>query len=162
MKIMIGKEIGEMLLENKEQFLIPADRVAHVQLNNRLNHALLVLTKIGYSVIPVLDYDYKIKGLISMPLIIEAITGLEDIDFDKLGEILVSDVMTTDFAVINDPYDLEEVLHLLVNNAFICVTSEDGSFTGIITRSEILKGTNRIAHEFENKYDVIRKTERLH
>ena len=28
MKIMIGKEIGEMLLENKEHFLIPADRVA--------------------------------------------------------------------------------------------------------------------------------------
>ena len=111
MKIMIGKEIGEMLLENKENFLIPADRVAHVQMNNRLNHALLVLTKIGYSVIPVLDHDYKIKGLISMPMIVEAITGLEDIDFDKLGEILVSDVMTTDFAVIDDPYDLEEVLH---------------------------------------------------
>ncbi|EDP67146.1 hypothetical protein CAT7_03629 [Carnobacterium sp. AT7] len=146
----------------QREFLIPADRVAHVQMNNRLNHALLVLTKIGYSVIPVLDHDYKIKGLISMPMIVEAITGLEDIDFDKLGEILVSDVMTTDFAVIDDPYDLEEVLHLLVDNAFICVASDDGSFVGIITRSEILKGTNRIAHEFENKYDVTRKAERSH
>ena len=96
-----------------------------------------------------------------MPMIIEAITGLEDIDFDKLGDILVSDVMETDFAVIDNPYDLEEVLHLLVDNAFICVASDDGSFTGIITRSEILKGTNRIAHEFENKYDVIRKAEQL-
>lgn len=162
MKIMIGKEIGKMLLENKENLLIPADRVAHVQMNNRLNHALLVLTKIGYSVIPVLDNNYKIRGLISMPMIIEAITGLEDINFDKLGDIVVSDVMNTDFAVVNDPYDLEEVLHLLVNHAFICVASDDGSFIGIITRSEILKGTNRIAHEFENKYDVIRKTEHLH
>lgn len=156
---MIGKEIGRMLLENRQNFLIPAEKVAHIQMNNRLDHALLVLTKIGYNVIPVLDMDYKIQGIISMPMIIDAITGIEDIDFDKLGDIQVRDVMKTDFPVINDPYDLEEVLHLLVKHAFVCVASKDGSFTGIVTRSEILKGTNRIAHEFENQFEVTKKTE---
>jgi predicted transcriptional regulator len=156
---MIGKEIGKMLLENKENFLVPAEQVAHIQMTNRLDHALLVLTKIGYTVIPVLDSTYKIRGLISMSMVIEAITSIEDVDFDKLGEISVQDVMQTDFAVIEDPYDLEEVLHLLVRNSFVCVAASDGSFTGIVTRSEILKATNRIAHEFENKYDVKRKIE---
>ena len=154
---MIGKEIGEMLLENQENFLIPAEMVAHVQVNNHLDHALLVLTKVGYSVIPVLDHEYKIKGLISMPMILDAIMVLEKFDYDKLSDTCVHEVMQTDFATINNPYDLEEVLHLLVNHAFICVASEDGSFTGIVTRSEILKGTNRIAHEFENEFDVIKK-----
>lgn len=154
---MIGKEIGKMLLENKEKFLVPAEQVAHIQTTNSLDHALLVLTKIGYTVIPVLDSTYKIRGLISMSMVIEAITTIEDVDFDKLGEISVQDVMETDFAVIENPYDLEEVLHLLVRNSFVCVAAADGSFTGIVTRSEILKATNRIAHEFENKYDVKRK-----
>ena len=156
---MIGKEIGKMLLENQENFLIPAERVAHIQVTNRLDHALLVLTKIGYNVIPVLDAEFKIKGLISMSMIIDAITSIKDIEFSKLGDIRVDEVMQTDFAVINNPYDLEEVLHLLVQNSFVCVASEDGSFTGIVTRSEILKATNHIAHEFENKYDVKRKIE---
>lgn len=156
---MIGKEIGKMLLENQENFLIPAERVAHIQVNNRLDHALLVLTKIGYNVIPVLDAEFKIKGLISMSMIIDAITSIRDIEFSKLGDIRVDEVMQTDFAVIDNPYDLEEVLHLLVQNSFVCVASEDGSFTGIVTRSEILKATNHIAHEFENKYDVKRKIE---
>ncbi len=39
------------------------------------------------------------------------------------------------------------------------MAASDGSFTGIVTRSEILKATNRIAHEFENKYEVKRKIE---
>ena len=156
---MIGKEIGKMLLENKENFLIPAEQVAHIQMTNRLDHALLVLTKIGYTVIPVLDSTYKIRGLISMSMVIDAITSIEDVDFNKLGDICVEEVMQTDFALIEDPYDLEEVLHLLVRNSFVCVASSDGSFTGIVTRSELLKATNRIAHEFENKYDVKRKIE---
>ncbi|WP_317912254.1 cyclic-di-AMP-binding protein CbpB [Carnobacterium maltaromaticum] len=157
---MIGKEIGEMLLENKEGFLIPAEMVAHVQVNNHLDHALLVLTKIRYSVIPVLDNEYKIKGLISMPMVIDAIMGLEEIDFEKLSDICVHEVMQTEFPIVRNPYDLEDVLHLLVDNAFLCVASEDGSFTGIVTRREILKATNRIAHEFENEFEVVRKAEK--
>ncbi|ALV22911.1 CBS domain-containing protein [Carnobacterium sp. CS13] len=156
---MIGKEMAKMLLENQESFLIPAERVAHIQMTNRLDHALLVLTKIGYNVIPVLDTEYKLRGLISMPMIIDAITGIENLNFDKLGDIRVEEVMQTDFPVIDNPYELEEVLHLLVRYSFVCVASDDGSFTGIVTRSEILKATNRIAHEFENKYEVKRKIE---
>ena len=86
---MIGKEMAKMLLENQESFLIPAERVAHIQMTNRLDHALLVLTKIGYNVIPVLDTEYKLRGLISMPMIIDAITGIENLNFDKLGDIRV-------------------------------------------------------------------------
>ena len=34
--------------------MIPSERVAHVQIGNNLEHALLVLTKSGYTAIPVL------------------------------------------------------------------------------------------------------------
>lgn len=58
---MIGDKIQEMFLENQENFLIPAREVAHVQAENNLNHALLVLTKIGFNVIVVLDKEARIR-----------------------------------------------------------------------------------------------------
>ena len=44
----------ELLETTVGQFMIDADKVAHVQVGNNLEHALLVLTKTGYTAIPVL------------------------------------------------------------------------------------------------------------
>lgn len=151
---MIGDKIQEMFLENQENFLIPAREVAHVQAENNLNHALLVLTKIGFNVIVVLDKEARVTGLISIPLIIEAITGVREIHFDRLDLLTVGEVMRTDFAVLNDDYELEDLLHLLVDNAFICIVDNEKKFQGIVTRREILKSVNHVAHEFEHRYDV--------
>ena len=52
----------------------------------------------------------------------------------------VKDVMQTEVATIDDPYDLENVLHLLVDNPFIPVVQETGYFTGIVTRREVYEG----------------------
>lgn len=157
---MIGNKIKAMLEDNGD-FLIPADRVANVQVDNNLDHALLVLTNIGYTIIPVLDHHGNIKGLISMPVIMKAITGLKDIHFDHLSDLSVSEVMKTDFAQVEEDYELEDVLHLLVDNPFVCVTDDSGSFKGIITRKVVLAATNRLAHEFENLYEVQEKAEQL-
>lgn len=81
-------------LENGiEKLMIPGSKVAIVQEGNSLEHALLVLTKSGYSAIPVLDRDYKLKGLISMPLILDKVLGIEGIEYEKLSEMKVEDVM---------------------------------------------------------------------
>ena len=69
------------------EYIIPAERVAHVQITNNLEHALLVLTKSGYTAIPVLDPQYKLYGLISSPMIMDAILGLQRIEFEKLEEL---------------------------------------------------------------------------
>lgn len=64
---MIDLHSGEFLEINIKDLMIPSERVAHVQVKNSLEHALLVLTKSGYSAIPVLDPQYKLQGLISTP-----------------------------------------------------------------------------------------------
>ena len=43
-------------------FIISSEKVAHVQSGNSAEHALLVLTKTGYSSIPVLDIKYRLVG----------------------------------------------------------------------------------------------------
>src|SRR5690625_5523389 len=52
--------------------MIPSEKVAHVQLNNPLEHALLVLIKSGYSAVPVLDTSFKLVGTIGKTAILRS------------------------------------------------------------------------------------------
>ncbi|SHE47849.1 CBS domain-containing protein [Atopostipes suicloacalis DSM 15692] len=151
---MISKRMEKMLIEDMDSLVKPANEVAVVGTSNTLDHALLLMTTNKYSVVPVIDEKSKIKGLISMPVIIEAIMDIEDVRFDKLGEIKVEEIMDTDFPVVTMDFELEDILRMLVHTAFISVVDDDEVLIGIITRQEILTGTNRIVHNFERVYDV--------
>ncbi|GAB2492470.1 CBS domain-containing protein [Alkalibacterium psychrotolerans] len=156
---MISKKIKAFLIDDEQSLVKPAEEVAVVSLKNRLNHALLILTSDKYAVVPVLDDQSRMCGLISMPIIMQAIMNIENVHFEQLGEIEVQEVMDTDYPYVYENYELEDVLRMLVNHAFITVVDEDNNFKGIITRSEILKGTNRIAHDLEKKYTLKEKQE---
>ncbi len=93
---MIGTHDGNLLESSVKDLMISSERVAHVQVANNLEHALLVLTKSGYTAIPVLDPMYKLHGLISTPVILESILGLERIEFDNLANKKVSEIMIQD------------------------------------------------------------------
>ena len=150
---MLNPVIANMLIENRHHFMISADMVATVPENNPLSHAFLVLTKVRYAKIPVLDHDSKFKGLISLPMITETMLGLDHMSFNSLDTMTVKDVMQTEVATIDDPYDLENVLHLLVDNPFIPVV-QDGYFTGIVTRREVMKGINNIGHNIDKNFQL--------
>lgn len=155
---MISQRMEDMLLNGLETIVKPADEVAVIMESNTLSHALLLMTSNKYSVVPVLDNKSRMKGLISMPLIIEAIMDIEDVQFDKLEAIRVSEVMDVHYPVVNEDFELEDVMRMLIHAAFITVVDENGVFVGIITRQEILTGTNRIVHNFEKEYTVTDKT----
>lgn len=155
---MISQRMEDMLLNGLETIVKPADEVAVIMESNTLSHALLLMTSNKYSVVPVLDNKSRMKGLISMPLIIEAIMDIEDIQFDKLEAIRVSEVMDVHYPVVNEDFELEDVMRMLIHAAFITVVDENDVFVGIITRQEILTGTNRIVHNFEKEYTVTDKT----
>ena len=120
-------------------FIISSEKVAHVQSGNSAEHALLVLTKTGYSSIPVLDIKYRLIGLLSTKMITESILGLERIEYEKLEHIKVDEVMDTNVAYVKNTDTFRKALDLVINHAFICVIDEDGTFFGILTRRVILK-----------------------
>ncbi|KRM54326.1 CBS domain-containing protein [Lacticaseibacillus sharpeae JCM 1186 = DSM 20505] len=153
---LIDPAINDILMENKEHFVIPASSVATVQADNSLTHAFLVLTKVRYSKIPVLGADDQFVGLLSMPMITETMLGLEQLSFAKLDELCVGDVMQKDVATIENPYATEEVLHLLVDNPFLPVVASTGEFTGIVTRREWMKTFNYLTHNIGKEYKLNR------
>lgn len=133
-------KVQHMLLLEQEikELMIPADNVAHVQLGNSLEHALLVLIRSGYSAVPVLDLHYKIHGLISKTLILDSILGTERIEYDKLNDKIVQEVMNPHVPRLKEDENFFRALELSINNPFICIEDPNGVFLGILTRKAIL------------------------
>ncbi|UII57229.1 CBS domain-containing protein [Cytobacillus spongiae] len=136
---MISLHSGEFLEIDLSALMIPSERVAHVQVGNNLEHALLVLTKSGYTAIPVLDPHYKLRGLISTPIIMDSILGLERIEFENLEEIKVESIMNTKLPRLKLDSTLKACIDLLVDHPFLCVENEEGCFEGILTRRAVLQ-----------------------
>ena len=131
-----NRELLDMPIKD---FIICSEKVAHVQSGNNAEHALLVLTRTGYSSIPVLDVKYRLRGLLSIKMITEAILGLERIEYDRLANIKVDEVMEKEVVYLQITDTFKRALDLVINHAFLCVVDEEGTFLGIMTRRVILK-----------------------
>ncbi|RKQ37337.1 cyclic-di-AMP-binding protein CbpB [Oceanobacillus halophilus] len=121
------------------KLMIPSEKVAHVQMNNPLEHALLVLVKSGYAAVPVLDSTYKLAGVIGKTVILNQILGMERFETEKLSEIRVKDVMNQDIPTLSKDDNLLDGLNSMIDHAFVCVVDKHNYFDGILTRRAILK-----------------------
>ncbi|MCJ0583039.1 CBS domain-containing protein, partial [Enterococcus cecorum] len=144
---MIGKHVKELLTETEDTFLIEAENVATVLYTHPLEHALLVLTNVGYSKIPVLDSEDHLVGLLSLADIMRAISGLTGFDMSLLESLTVADVMEVNVTTIHQNEGLEVLLRRLVNEPFLPYVTAENVFLGIYTRKTILKSVNHMVHE---------------
>ena len=154
---MLIQPVEDLLSRNADHYLIPADVVANVQTDNNLYHAFLVLTKVKYSKIPVLDHGGHFEGLVSLPLITEQMLGFDQLNTEILLQKRVCDVMETQVKTVHDVDDVEETLHLMIDNPFVPVVDEQQIFQGIVTRREFMKSFNFLTHEIGTQYDMIEK-----
>ncbi|MBB6449413.1 putative transcriptional regulator [Geomicrobium halophilum] len=132
-------------LMNKEihDLIVSHEKVAHVQLQNPLDHALLVLIKSGYTAIPVLDKDYRVQGQISKTEILDSILGLERLEMERLHDITVEAVMNPKIPRLNTDATFGKALTTSISHPFICIEDEYEAFVGILTRRSILALINR-------------------
>ncbi|WP_079709308.1 cyclic-di-AMP-binding protein CbpB [Paraliobacillus ryukyuensis] len=135
-----------LLTITAESLMIPSEKVAHVQMNNPLEHALLILVKSGYSAVPVLDTTYKFKGVIGKNPILNHVLGLERFEMERLSQIEVQEVMNTSIPCVNKQDEFLTCLKTVINYPFVCVVDEEGYFDGILTRRVILKEFNKYVH----------------
>lgn len=136
--VMLNQETNLLLQNRIKELVIPASKVAHVQLGNSLEHALLVLIKSRYSAVPVLDAEYKIKGQISKTMILESILGLERIEYEKLESRNVEEVMDSKIPRMKEEDQFLKALELSINHPYVCIEDADGVFLGILTRRSLL------------------------
>lgn len=152
---MLSEPIASLLAANPSELLIGAKQVANVMTTNDCYHAFLVLTKVGYSKVVVLDAKQHVCGLLSLQQLTERMLTTDRIAPENLVGTPISSVMQTDFKTVCEPLDLEDILHDLIDAAFLPVVDEQRVFKGIITRREVLKRVNSLGHQFDNYYDVV-------
>lgn len=76
---------------------------------------------------------------------------------NQLGKYKVREVMRTEFPIIYQDTQVEDVLNELVDESFICIGNEENEFVGIVTRKELLKRINFMVHELTREYDFVEK-----
>lgn len=159
---MFSPAIQKLIEERSGSFLIPASKIAFVEESNPLYHAFLILTKVKYAKIPVLNQQSQLVGLVSLAMITDKMLDLDGISVKPLNKYKVKDVMETDFVSINfTEKDIETQLHLLVDNNFLPVVDDQGVFQGMITRREWFKAFNYLAHTFDDHYVTVDKKQIL-
>lgn len=140
------KEGHQLFDMTAEDLMISSEKVAHVQLNNPLEHALLILIKSGYSAVPVLDSKYRFKGIIGKSTILNEIMGLERFEIENLTTTTVENAMQTDIPCLTKSADLLTCLKVLIDHSFICLVDDKQYFDGIVTRRAVLEQLNRFFH----------------
>lgn len=145
---MIHPIIEKFICSDLEKIMIKAEDVASLISTHTLGHGLLVLSQVKYSLIPVLSTKSQLVGLISMPLIINAAMTIDSIDLSLLDERKISNAMEKMPRTVTLDTELEVILHLLIDQNFVCVTDPDNDnrFIGLITRKEIMKRLNYFIH----------------
>src|SRR5690625_2955711 len=133
------KQLEEIMVSD---LMIPAEKVAHVQLNNPLEHALLVLIGSGYFAVPVLDESNKLAGSISKTVILDQILGNDGYEVERLSQLKVHEVMD-DLVSVSQNVSFIEGLKAVIDEPFVCVVDDSGYFVGILTRRAILKTLKR-------------------
>ena len=153
---MIAKEFELFLLEQEETFLTPAEKLAALIDSHNADHAILVLSQITYSRIPVVTYYRRFVGTIGLRDILayQMEQGLTD---EQMASTDIVHMTKKDVAVVAPDYNITEVLHKLVDEPFLPVVDDEGMFQGIITRKSILKAVNALLHEFNKEYEIRNK-----
>lgn len=150
---MIAKEFEQFLLEQEETFLTAAENLAVLIDSHNADHAILLLSQMTYTRVPVVTDKKEFVGTI----------GLRDILSYQMEQGLSQEVMADtdivhmtkkDVAVVTPDYTLTDVLHKLVDESFLPVVDEEGIFQGIITRKSILKAVNALLHDFSKEYEI--------
>ena len=124
---MIGHNIGRFLLQGEDSLMIDAAQCATVRTENTLLHALLLLSSVGFTSVPVLDESSRVAGIITMPAIINGLLDNEDYNWDLLPVRKVKEVMTNNVPRVFRDSPFEDVLHVLVNSNYLCVTERDNT-----------------------------------
>ena len=150
---MIAKEFERFLLAQEETFLTPAKNLAVLIDNHNVDHAVLLLSQISYSRIPVVTDERKFVGTISLTDIL-SYQLKHEIPEETFASMDIVDVAKKEVGVIGLDFNLTEVLHKLVDDSFLSVVDEEGYFQGIITRKSILKAINSLMHDFSNESEM--------
>lgn len=121
-------------------FLIPKSEVAYIFEDETLRQTLEKMEHRKYSCIPILTIDGKYLGTISEG---DLLWGMRHADIHDIKETEGVPIMAiprrATYKPVHANSNMEDLLDRAINQNFVPVVDDQGSFIGIITRKSIIK-----------------------
>jgi CBS domain-containing protein len=156
---MIDKKIEGLIVDNRDELVIPAEDVATLWVTNPMYHALLVLSKVRFAKIPVLASGDRYVGVVGLADLVSKTLEVENLEGVELDKFSVADVMDVNHPTLGVNWTLEEALNKMVDVNFLPIVDGNQKFVGILPRKAILTRINAMVHNLDKKYYMIPKTD---
>ena len=125
---------------NVLMLLKPKETVKYIYDSNTLRQGLEKMRVHGYTAIPVISEDGKYVGTVSEGDFLYYIVDLRNSAITEKEKHKVSDIIRKNFnPAVKIDVSMEELLNRAVNQNFVPVTDDRGTFIGIVTRQDIIK-----------------------
>lgn len=125
-------------------FLRPKISVAYLYSDYTVRQSLEKMKHYGYTAIPVINREGRYVGTVSegdfLWYLTDCFGNQEDINMKKLEETPLAKILRTDlYKPMKVTADVDELLTLAMNQNFVPVVDDLGSFIGIVTRRDIIR-----------------------
>ena len=125
---------------NVLMLLKPKETVKYTYETNTLRQGLEKMRAHSYTAIPVISEDGKYVGTVSEGDFLYYIVDLRSNTIKDRKKHRVSDIIRKDFnPAVRINVSMDELLRRAVNQNFVPVTDDWGTFIGIVTRQDIIK-----------------------
>ncbi|MDO4961059.1 MAG: CBS domain-containing protein [Eubacteriales bacterium] len=133
-------------------YLTPKCDCAYLEEDDSLRQALEKMEARRYSTIPLLSKNGNYIGTISEGDLLWSIKNKYSLDLRKAERIKVTDIeRRKDYMPISISAKMEDLVQLAIQQNFVPVQDDDGSFIGLITRQEIIKYFDKRMKKEKNK-----------
>ena len=128
---------------NIAYFLLPKGRVAYLYDDNTFRQGLEKMRHHGYTAIPVISRDGQYVGTVSegdfLWRLLEG-DGARKCTMKDLEQLQVRDILRgNSYPPVRITVTMDELLDSAMNQNFIPVVDDVGSFIGIVTRKDIIR-----------------------
>lgn len=129
---------------NIAYFLLPKNRVAYLYDDYTFRQGVEKMRHHGYTAIPVISRDGKYVGTVSEGDFLWRLVSDErdsrTCSMKDLEQLRVRDLLReTQYLPVRITVSMEELLSSAMNQNFIPVVDDTGSFIGIVTRKDIIR-----------------------
>lgn len=128
---------------NIAYFLLPKGRVAYLYDDNTFRQGLEKMRHHGYTAIPVISRSGQYIGTVSEGDFlwrILSVDGSQRCTMKELEQLQVRDILRSgQYPSVGITVTMDELLDSAMNQNFIPVVDDVGSFIGIVTRKDIIR-----------------------
>lgn len=130
-------------------FLTPKNEVVCESLESTMRQVMERMEHHGYTAIPLIDKHGRYVGTLTEGDLLWKLKNTPELNFKNTESVKVKDIKTRrahKSVLINS--DIESLISLAINQNFVPVVDDEGTFIGIIKRSDII---NYCYNEMKNK-----------